>query len=156
MDYEKIFKLGIVASILIVACSIFYYLVIYIPGKEKQKLEEQKSVAELQKKEEEYRQESLTVCLYQADLNYSDNWLRECDSQGLLSSVCSKLANETINEYLSENNISTNPSDTNNFNASLDYFSKKSDCSCRLPLTNADRITETQKTEKEQCYRKYK
>lgn len=47
---DKLMKLSIIAGFLIVALSIAYYLVIYIPQKDKAKIEQQKQEREQSKK----------------------------------------------------------------------------------------------------------
>ncbi len=88
--HKKIITIAIVLGILIVAGSIFYYFVIFIPQKEKAKLdfERDKWSSEQKKIEDEKSKESLNtrllnVCLQSADESYLAQWKTECESRKL-------------------------------------------------------------------------
>lgn len=154
MDKKKldtITRLGIIASVFLIAFSIFYYLVIYIPGKERQKVEDQKQEELQKKKVEDDKKLQLDTCLIRADTQYSDNWNNECKSQGKLSASCIKLLDMTYEDYKKENNI---PKD-DSLAKLTEFFDKRDECSCRLPLDNSDRIDGRKKDAKAECYRKY-
>lgn len=150
-EIEKYTRLGLVGAVLLVAFSVFYYLVIYLPGKENQKIETQRLEVEQQKKEKELKQESLSSCLTSADESYTNNWNNECKSQGKLSDACIKLVKMTFDEYAKENNI---PNEKR-LVAIDEFYDKKHDCSCRLPTYNADTIEGWKKDAKDECYKRY-
>jgi len=152
------FKIIIAITLLIIALSVAYYFVIFLPQKENQKIElqrleaeEEKTEAEQKKKEAESKSQLLSICLGQAESTYSSNWNNECKSQGKLTSECIKLIDMSLDDYIEENNIP----DSKRIDAVDEFFDKKSDCSCRLPLDNADRIEEWKKADKEECHIKY-
>ena len=154
MDKKKldtITRLGIIASVFLIAFSIFYYLVIYIPGKERQKVEDQKQEELQKKKVEDDKKLQLDNCLNEADGQYTRNWNAECKSQGKLSASCIKLLDMTYEDYKKENNISKEDS----LSKLTEFFNKRGECSCRLPLDNSDRIDGWRKDAKGECYRKY-
>jgi len=150
-NLDVITRLTILGSILLIAFSVFYYLVIYIPGKEKQRIEQQKHEEQQKKKAEESKRFQLDTCLSEAEGQYTRDWNNECKSQGRLSVSCEKLLDMTYNEYKEENNISNEAS----LAKLTEFFDKRSDCSCRLPLDNSDRINGWKKDAKAECYRRY-
>lgn len=80
------FKIVLVISALAVAFSAVYYLVIFLPEKERMKLEWEKeaATAEANRKaaDETYRRLMLDACLADADSNYSTNWENSCKVLG--------------------------------------------------------------------------
>lgn len=148
---DKITRLGLVGALLLVAFSIFYYLVIYIPGKESQKVEAQKLETELAEQAEYDKKIELETCITNAEVSYSNNWNAECKSQGKLSASCIKLLDTNYEEYRKENNISKEDS----LVKLTEYFKEREECSCRLPSYNSDRIEGWRKEAKDECYRKY-
>lgn len=148
---DKLTRLGIVGSIFLVACAVFYYLVIYIPGKERAKAEEARIAAEQLREKEDNKKIQLDTCLIEADDQYSKNWNKECKSQGKLSAECIKLLDMTLSDYEKEKGVSEDKS----FSLFGEFYKKKSDCSCRLSFDNSDRIEGWRKEAKEECYRQY-
>ena len=90
-------------------------------------------------------------CLSIADENYQDQWFRECKSRGELSARCVLIREMSIEEYIKENNTA----DGDNFKALEDLLKERDDCSCRLPLDNADRINASRDKEKDLCFKRY-
>lgn len=87
---DKAVKISIIAGALIITLSIAYYLVVFMPQKEKARVEQQKQEQQTKnddiKKNEEQRaanKKALSFCLIAADISYSDYWNSECKSQGL-------------------------------------------------------------------------
>ncbi|HRN70799.1 MAG TPA: hypothetical protein PLS49_06490 [Candidatus Woesebacteria bacterium] len=153
-----IFKIIIGLSLLIVSASVAYYFVIFLPNLEKQKIEQQESAQKLkqqqlieQKNKQEENELSLSRCLLQAEESYHENWNSECESQGRLSSQCIELLKMSIDEYMQQNNFKTE--DT--FKAVEEFYNEQSECSCRLPFENSDRIDSWRESAKNECYRKY-
>ena len=79
LKIEKLTRLGIVGSVFLVAVAIFYYLVIYIPQKESQKIERQK----LEQEAKKTNQKTLEGCLQDVEARYNDFWNKMCKTQGL-------------------------------------------------------------------------
>jgi len=111
--------------------------------------EKQDKLAEQEAKDE--AKQALDTCIADAEKSYSDNWFRECKSQGLLTDRCIDLNDMTFDEYAEQNNI---PQDKK-FEAIDDFYKEKGDCSCRLILANADRLNEGLEKDKEVCFKKY-
>jgi len=158
MDNKKIISV----SLLIIALSMAYYFVIFLPQKENQKIElqrfeaeqkrlEVKQQVEQQKEQEDSKLRLLTQCLNQAGENYHTNWFSECKSQGKLSATCIKLMEMTFEEYIKENNIP----DNKRVEAVSEFYDKRDDCSCRLPSDNARRIEGWEEDAKDECFKKY-
>ncbi len=91
---DKAMKISIIAGALIVALSLAYYLVIFLPKKEATRIDQQKQDQEQQqqakadaiKKVEDEKianRKSLNLCLSMADISYSSFWDSECKGQGL-------------------------------------------------------------------------
>lgn len=96
-------------------------------------------------------EEALNTCIANADSDYSNQWYRECKSQGKLTDRCISLHDMTLAEYAKEKNIP----DDKRFTVFPDFYKEKDECSCRLPLDNADRITESLEKSKAECFKKY-
>lgn len=136
-------------------------------------LKEQKVKAEAE--------QALSACIADAEESYSNHWFRECKSQGKLTSRCISLHDMTLEEYEKEKNT---PDDkkftaeeikrrqdyardvlkwsedeiqraTSVEMAKTDYYKEKDECSCSLPLDNADRINKALQDDKDECFRKY-
>jgi hypothetical protein len=156
IDYRIILSI----AILIVALSVGYYFVLYLPQKEQRQIDLQKQQQQAKdKKEEEIKaqsQQALSDCISDAETNYSNNWFRECKSRGSLTSRCISLHEMTFDEYAKQNNI---PSGTENIGERLKaidtFYKERDDCSCRLPLDLADRLNKILENEKDLCLKKY-
>jgi hypothetical protein len=161
------FKILITLATLLIAFSIFYYFVIFIPKKEqiifnmeREKIEEEKQtqLAEEQKKQEEKQKalEDLNSCMGDAENAYNSRWNDECDFLGNLTNECKTILIETYSysDYLEKEGLSSKISDSNYYSF-LDYLTKKGNCSCRLPSATAERFNEDLKESKNECYKKY-
>ncbi len=89
------FKLVLLVSALVVAFSTFYYLMIFIPGKEKARTdwEREQAVSDAAKEsveesDRQFNQRMLEACLTDAESSYTSYWNKECKGQGL-SKDCS-------------------------------------------------------------------
>lgn len=125
--------------------------------------------------------QALNTCLADADESYSNYWHKVCKSQGRLTKRCISLHDMTLEEYEKEKNT---PDDkkltaeeikrrqdyardvlkwsedeiqraTSVEMAKTDYYKEKDECSCSLPLDNADRINKALQDDKDECFRKY-
>jgi len=161
------FKISIVIVMLLIAVSIFYYFVIFIPKKEQMRLEaeaakieseKQTQLAEEQKKQEEKQkaQDDLNSCIASAGSNYNSRWNNECDFLGKLTSECKTILIDTYSytSYLEKKGLSSKISDSNYYSI-IDYYTKKDECSCRLPNDVADGLNKDLKESKDECYKKY-
>jgi predicted membrane protein len=77
------FKIIIAFSILIVAVSIGYYFIIYIPKINADKLAEQKAQQRLEANTKLTNQTNLQDCLDQAATDSSTQWDKNCSTRGL-------------------------------------------------------------------------
>lgn len=69
---RTLFNLSVIACLLLVGFSVFYYLVIFLPGQERSK------------KEYIQNQKMLTdSCLKIVEQSYKDNWNKNCKSKNL-------------------------------------------------------------------------
>jgi len=169
---EKLNKLSLPATILIASLVLggFYYA---SQASKQKSIEKQQQIEIEQKKQEQFGKElkeqqikeeseqALNTCISNAESAYSNAWYRECKSSGKLSNKCIDIHELTFTEYLDKYGITEdeyktqrNITDTNTFSARFDYLGRRDDeCSCRLPLDNADRINEMLKDDKDACYR---
>jgi len=163
---NHIVKLTLILAILLIASSVFYYYVIFLPQKEEAKLEQQRQeqlakeeqerqVLERELQEKEEAEQALNACLADAESNYHEQWYRECKGQGKLTSRCISLHEMTFEEYAEQNNIPDDPLSSERFEALLDFYEERDECSCRLPLSNADRINQQLQDDKDECFKKY-
>lgn len=154
---ENWFKAGVLLVLLLVAYSIYHVLVVK-PGIEKQEMTEAKAEAK----------KNLDSCISTAESGYSNDWFRECKSRGELSAKCIDIHELTFSDYLDKYGLTPNTynqerglSNTNDLSKDyltgvFDYLGRRDDeCSCRLPLTNADRLNGTLKENKNACYKLY-
>ncbi|OGI19666.1 MAG: hypothetical protein A3J06_03980 [Candidatus Moranbacteria bacterium RIFCSPLOWO2_02_FULL_48_19] len=90
---DKAVKISIIVGALIVALSVAYYLVIFLPQKEKVRVEQQKQeqqqvqqakddAVKRDEKEKSDNKKSLTSCLFAADIGYTNNWDKACKKLG--------------------------------------------------------------------------
>lgn len=160
---EKLNKLSISAVILIASIILggFYYASETnkqnsIERQQQAKIEQEKQdqlTKELkEQRAKEETEQALNACLADADTSYSNQWYRECKSRGELTSKCISLKEMTFDEYVKQNNI---PTGKERLDALIDFYKKRDECSCRLPLDNADRINKSLQNNKDECFKKY-
>ncbi len=154
---ENWFKVGLLVVLLILGLSFAYYYIVFLPKKEQNRLAQEIQKQTLQEskeiKEREKTQSLLDECLADAETSYSDQWYGECKSQGKITSKCISLKEMTFNEYAKQNNI---PDDgKERLDAMFDFFKQQNECSCRLPLANADRINGSLEKSKDECFKRY-
>jgi hypothetical protein len=86
MDINKLFKIVIMAAILIVSLTIAYHYIVYIPQNEEAKRfqAEQARLEEVKKEEAEKKtmQFNLAACLSLANINYLGSWKENCKLEG--------------------------------------------------------------------------
>jgi hypothetical protein len=82
---DKNVKIALIFSLLLIAVSIFYYLVIFLPSKENAIQEQRVRNEEEKKKQAEKQSESLENCLIGARIAGSQFWDNECQIKGLES-----------------------------------------------------------------------
>ena len=178
---EKINKLSLPATILIAAVILggFYFAVEYnkqhsIEKQQQIKIEQEKQeqlTKELKEKQaKEEAEQALNRCITAAESNYSDRWYRECKAQGKLTSKCIDIHELSFNDYLDKYGLNPNTynqkrglEDTGELlnpkdflTASYDYYERRNDeCSCRLPISTADRFNETLEKDKAECFKMY-
>ena len=104
-----------------------------------------------------------------ADSRYHERWNDECEFLGKLSEKCKELLDLESNKYLEKYDV------TNEDYAKLrgleitgeesemdlswkviaDYYERRGDCSCRLPISTADDFGEWLDELKDECFKKY-
>jgi len=152
LDIDKILKLAIVAGIILVGFSVFYYYVIFLPQKERVKVEREQQeqvVEELkEQREKEEARLSLDTCIANAEERYSDQWNRECKARGELTSRCLSLYEMTFKEYQEEKGLE-------GIKGFADYYKERDECSCSLPTAIANDIGDYRDGLKAECFKKY-
>ena len=168
IDIDKIIKLSIVASVLLIGFSLFYYLVIFLPQKEQNridlqkqerlveenekqaKIKQQKNKEIEEQKEKEEAERNLTNCLTDAEDSYYKSWNEMCKRLGKLSKECEEIlfADNYFDylkkhpEFQSENSLKL-------------FMKKQNECSCLLPSNHADTFDKRLQEDKNECYKKY-
>lgn len=72
---RTIFNYSIILTILLIGFSVFYYFVIFLPGKEKSQIVQQEA-------KEKDRQYKISLCLQQAYDMYRNRWNSACKLDG--------------------------------------------------------------------------
>jgi len=150
MDIKKIneeITLPVAIVISAVVLAIGFYAVQYNKQQSIEKQQITKEIKEQQAKKE--TEQALNTCIVNAESSYSDQWYKECKSQGKLTSRCISLKKMTLDEYEKQN------PDKTKLDAIIDFYKEQDECSCRLPLDNADRINKTLQDNKDECFKKY-
>lgn len=159
---EKLNKLSLPAAILIASIVLggFFYASQVnkqrsIERQQQIKIEQEKQeqlVKELKEQDaKEQAEQALDACIAAAEESYSSQWYRVCKSQGKLTAWCISLLEMTLDEYVAHNKI---PQDKKTA-AYFEFLKEKDECSCGLPLYNADRINKALQNDKDECFRKY-
>jgi len=160
-------KISIVLAVLLVSFAIFYHYVIFLPQKEEAKLEQQRQEQLTKELKEREEQEALDACIANAEKKYNDQWNKECKALGRLTSSCIDIHELSFSEYLDKYDL--NPETYNqqrelpvtgeaeDFIVGLfDYFERRNDeCSCRLPISTADRFGERLDEAKAECFKRF-
>lgn len=166
---ENWFKVGILIAILIIAYSFYHTLVvrpaIQIERKDAEQAKEEMAKEQARLDEETKKEQSkldLDNCIADASEQYSNNWFGECKARGLASQWCIENNSLDFKSYLSKQKITEKEyreqrgiTGDNIFSALSDYFKRKEDCSCSLPLYIADRLNDGLKEDKDRCYKLY-
>ena len=181
ITFDKLAKAVLILSLLLVALSVFYYYVIFLPQKEEARLEQQRQeqlAEELKElKEQEAKEEAernLNECLSDAESEYHNQWYRECKGQDKLTNRCISLHEMTFEEYSKKNNIPENLSreqfealsrderveafieiSEKQLQAFFDFNKEKDECSCHLPTATANDIGDYRDGLKDECFKKY-
>jgi hypothetical protein len=96
---DKAVKVSIIAGALIIALSLAYYLVIFLPQKEKARVEELKQGQAMQIEEKEARAASLSECLEKNRASQINNNLNHVEMQ-----KAGKITNTDLNSMIDDNN----------------------------------------------------
>ncbi|MEK7499941.1 MAG: hypothetical protein AAB649_05040 [Patescibacteria group bacterium] len=156
------FQLGILAVGIFIAWTTYSALVLQ-PEKARQVEAADRARAELaDTTRKEQAKKDLDSCVADADTKYSNNWYRECKSSGQLTNKCIDVHDLTYQQYLTKYGLTEKEyyaqrgiTSTSTFAGLLDYFKRDDECSCRLPLANADRLSASTKDDKDACYKLY-
>lgn len=151
---DKAVKISIIVGALIIGLSVAYYLVLYIPKRDKAKLEQQAQQAEQQKQEQQTKDEALKKaedeknankillddCLSTAQADYTLNWTEDCKANA--KRVSNGIANcKTIGN-------------SDSFCRSL-WGSADASPNCSLPLDLSKSIEDSLTQQKNDCFKKY-
>jgi hypothetical protein len=145
---SKLITAALIVGILVVSGSVVYYLVIFLPGleREKQELEEARQQAL-----EEARQQELESCLQGAFYQHTRDWVRQCYEEGQASAECKKVFVD-----------SPNTGDPNSLDSSLamkgglfETF-KKSCTGCLLAHTTSSALQEGYEKKRGFCLERWK
>jgi hypothetical protein len=165
---ENWFRVGILVSILIVAYSVYQVLVVRpdIERQEAATAKFQADLAEIEQKsqqaiQKEQTKKELDSCLTDASTSYSNQWYRECKGSGLLNNKCIDLHDLGYQQYLDKYALTEEKykqqrgiTSTSTLAGLFDYIGRYNDeCSCRLPLSLADRLDGQLKDDKNLCYK---
>jgi len=148
---EQATKLAILSSVLLVAFSVFYYLVIYMPHKEAAllKLQKEEQVAkELKEAQEKSARESeaamnearLNMCLSDTREDYENNWANSCKAGAERQQ---RGLQDCLNSGLDRNYCSSV------------WRAADGGPNCSLPRETARRWNDSLKEAKNECYKKY-
>ena len=80
---DKAVKITIIIAVLIIAMSVAYYLVVFLPHEEQMSLNQKQQALQDTKKAANQKALDLEFCLSRADSDGSSFWDSECESQGL-------------------------------------------------------------------------
>ena len=153
---------ALIVGILVVSGSVVYYLVIFLPGleREKQALEEARQQA-LQ----EARQQELESCLQGALYRRTRDWVRQCYEEGQASAECKRVfadsrnRGQAYNKYLKLHPITGDP---NSLESSLamkqglfETF-QKSCTECLLAQTTSRALREDYEKKRGFCLERWK
>lgn len=72
---RKTFNLSVIITFLLIGFSVFYYLVIFLPGKENTRLQQEEA-------KQQDRQQKISLCLKSAYEMYHDRWNSTCKLDG--------------------------------------------------------------------------
>jgi hypothetical protein len=92
-------KLSIIGAIIVIALSVAYYFVIFIPQRETQKIELQKEQLRIEQQKTDNKTSALKDCLDQAEVYARNFWTRTCKDYG----VNNREADCNLPMYLSDN-----------------------------------------------------
>jgi hypothetical protein len=159
---SKLVKAALIVGILVVSGSVVYYLVIFLPGLEREKQELEKA---RQQELEEARQQELESCLQGAFYQHTRDWVRQCYEDGQASAECkkvfvdSRVRRQAYSEYLKLHPITGDP---NSLDSSLamkrglfETF-KKSCTGCLLAHTTSRALQEDYEKKKGFCLERWK
>lgn len=161
-------------SLFIIALSVAYYLVIYIPHKNQQEIDlkkqqyqdqldaqKQKDQSERQKQLDAQKQatenkSALDKCMSDAETNYSYWWRGNCRSRGLLPAGCDEATvNLSYDDYKKQNNL-TGTGVLQYWDEYWKHHTQKLEqCTCSLPTSLADSINSDRQQAKDLCLKQY-
>lgn len=94
------FKLVISLAILLVCISIFYYFVIFIPQKERAKMEQQEKVKQEEQAKELSKKELFDNCMQEVEDNFRRNSMGLCSSMGYTQEQIDNLECQVRNDVV--------------------------------------------------------
>lgn len=170
--FSKINKLSLPVTILIasVVLGSFYYV---SEVNKQQSIEKQQQIKIEQEKQNQLDQElkeqevkkedeqALNACIVDAENVYSNQWYKECKSRGELTNKCISLKEMTFSEYSDQNpppsHLKLGSPELLNYVSDqlIDFYKKRDECSCRLPLVIGSIINENLEKNKNECFKRY-
>lgn len=96
---DRVIKISIIAGALIIALAVAYYLVVYIPKKDNEKIKQQKQEQTAQSQEKETRAYNLNNCLEKNRENQLNTNLGFVEMQKK-----GEISNASLNKIIDENN----------------------------------------------------
>ena len=82
-DIDNYLKLSIIGGMIVIALSVAYYFVVFIPQKQAQQVELQKEELNTVQQREREKTTSLKNCLLQADFGATAYWNKQCKDYGV-------------------------------------------------------------------------
>lgn len=148
MNINKFTKIILICAVLLVAFSVFYYFVIFLPQKDKAQLEQQqKEQLAKEEKEKEAQRQAITnkllleSCLNNADESYRADWAMACKINA--QEITEGIQRCMIGGYLSKSDCEG-------------IWGKPNDSpDCSLPGATADRLEERWQQSKDNCFKMY-
>ena len=77
-DLDRLIKLSIIVGVSLISISIAYYLVLFIPQKERNRIELLKEEQPIKEQKEQEAQKKLDDCLERVEEAYSTYWADQC------------------------------------------------------------------------------
>lgn len=93
LTIRTLFNLSVIAAFLLIGFSVFYYFVIFLPGKESGRIQQEET-------KEQDRQQKISMCLKQSYTLYKEKWNSTCKLDSLKEDcTLPKYRSEDINTY---------------------------------------------------------
>ncbi len=160
-DLDRLTKLSVIAGVSLISISIAYYLMLFVPQKERNRIEflKQEQLVKKQKEQEiqkelELNKFYLDTCLKQTEELYPAQWAIECKAVAKVIEEGIKNCIENINNI--ERDVGLVPKVESNISfCKAKWGEPDYSADCRLPSLNAESINNQLRERKNECYKKY-